>query len=108
MCEWPKTTASPSGKRAEALEAAACGAGVVDHADARALGLDDAALGQPRASAGASTLPSTATPAGRALELVEHRGGRDVAGVEDQVGAAQALEAAAGRRRARAAGACRR
>ena len=51
--------------------------------------------------AGSSTLPWTAATGGPSASIsVEHRGGAEVAGVEDQVGRAQPLDAASGSRRA--------
>ena len=75
MCEWPKTTASASGKRLRIRSSLPPrGTGVVDHPDARARGLDHPRLGG-QAPPSAAVVHVAVTPASGGpirSQLVEH------------------------------------
>ena len=97
-------------RRPLALEPPARRAGVVDHPDAHAARLDDAARRQPRPQLGrVDVAVHGGDRRAERLEVVEHRAVIEVARVEDQVGGAQPGDAVVRQARGRrAAGACRR
>ena len=101
-CEWPKTTASASGKRRRSRASRPVGRpAVVRHDDPRAAGLDDPHGGQPHAQRGLVDVAVHGVHRrAERLEQLEHLDGDEVAGVEDQVGGAQPLDAGRGQRTA--------
>src|SRR5919202_1431345 len=81
----------------QAREAAPRGPGVVDKSDARAIGLHDARVGQLDAQVGRVDVAVHGCDGAAALEPAQHGALDEVAGVEDEVRAAQAPDARDGK-----------
>jgi hypothetical protein len=82
---------------AEPLVSPVARAGVVDEPDAKALGFDHAPGGQRLAKGRLVHVPVHGLDRPDLAQVLEHRGGREVADVEDEIGGAEKAQAVVGK-----------